>query len=91
MYRASTRNHRWDGWGITADVDEPPVVNQRHSPRGQLASAQILRRKAAPTPLPLELIENILGISTIPVKLCDRELLVRKGCHQYGVLIALAA
>ena len=42
--------------------DAPPVVKQRDHARGQPATSKVLRDEAAPAPLVLQLVENILDI-----------------------------
>lgn len=43
-----------------ATVPTPPVVDQRHRASAGLAAPHILRRKAAPAPLVLQLVEAVL-------------------------------
>jgi Mu transposase, C-terminal domain len=50
------------------DEDVPPVVKQPKQPGREPATGKIVRRVAAPTPLVLHLVENILDIpSTMPL------------------------
>lgn len=69
-----------------ANMPTPPVVNQRHRPRRELATFDVMRGVAAPTRLILQFIEAVLAIGPIPVQLAHRyERVVRIG-HQHGVL-----
>jgi predicted aconitase with swiveling domain len=56
------------------DEQVPPVVDQRHHAGGQSAAGQVLRRKAAPSPLVLQLIEPVLAVAAVAVRLLRRNL-----------------
>src|SRR5271157_2350360 len=59
--------------------DAPPVVKQRDHARGEPATSKVLRDEAAPAPLVLQLVENILAIAAIAIQLAKtRELLVER-------------
>ena len=68
-------------------TEAPPVVDQVDGAGGELAAIQVGRRKAAPTPLVLQFVESILGISAISVKLAQRQHLVIEVGRQHGVLV----
>lgn len=62
------------GFGVgQAHKQTPPVVDQRHGTRRQLATMQIVRGEAAPAPLVLELVEGVLGVGAVAVELAERE------------------
>lgn len=46
-----------------------PIVDQRHHPCHEPAARKILRRRAAPTPLILQLVEVVFGIGPIAIEL----------------------
>lgn len=52
------------------DKQTPPVVDQRHGARRQLAPMQVVRGEATPAPLVLQLVEGILRIGPVSVELC---------------------
>ena len=66
----------------------PPVVDECHRTRRQLATVQIVRGEAIPAPLILELVERILRVGSIPVELAEREDLVLEIGDQHRVLVA---
>lgn len=63
-------------WISQVNEEAPPVVDQRHCPRSQLAAVQVMRGETTPTPLIFEFIECILGIGPITIKLNQTENLV---------------
>jgi hypothetical protein len=51
-----------------ANEDVPPIIKQRDQVRGQTTARQIMRGEAAPAPLVLQFVENILDIPlTLPL------------------------
>lgn len=68
-----------------AHVPTPPVVDQRHRPRREVAALQILGGITAPAPLILEFIESIFAIGPIPVQLADGFCRVVSVADQDGV------
>src|SRR5271165_6802235 len=54
------------------DEDVPPVVNERKQPGREPATGEIVRRVAAPTPLVLHLVENILAVAPVAIELTER-------------------
>jgi hypothetical protein len=69
-------------------IQTPPVEHQRVDPRHQLAPRHILRRKTAPAPLALHLVEDVLCIRPVPVQLRHApHLFHRRRRHQHRILI----
>ena len=54
----------WLLWMLAASI-----VEQRDEARGEAAARQIMRREAAPTPLVLQFVENILRVAAIAIEL----------------------
>ena len=54
------------------DEDVPPVVKQPKQPGREPATGKIVRRVAAPTPLVLHLVENILSLASVAIELTER-------------------
>src|SRR5271165_3197617 len=54
------------------DEDVPPVVNERKQPRRESATGKIVRRIAAPAPLVLHLVENVLSVAPVAIELTER-------------------
>jgi hypothetical protein len=50
----------------------PPVVKQPKQPGREPATGKIVRRVAAPTPLVLHLVENILSVAPVAIELTER-------------------
>jgi hypothetical protein len=77
------------GFGVgQAHEQTPPVVDQRHRARRQLAAMQVVRGEAAPAPLVLELVEGVLRVGPVAVELAEREDFVVQVGDQHGVLVA---
>jgi hypothetical protein len=55
--------------GLGRPAIPAPVVDQRYSSRTGLAALNVLRGKAAPAPLVLQLIKAVLAVGPIPVEL----------------------
>ena len=55
-----------------ADENVPPVVKQRKQPGREPATRQVVRREAAPAPLVLHLVENILAVAPVAIELTER-------------------
>ena len=53
---------------LKTDLKVPPVVDQRDQIGHQSAGSQLLRREAVPTQLVFELIVDVLGIGSFPIK-----------------------
>ena len=70
-----------------ANEQTPPVVDQGHRTRRQLAAVQIMGGKATPAPLIFQFIEGIFGIRSIPVELAQAENLEVRVGDQHGVLV----
>ena len=49
----------------------PPVVDQRHRAGEQPATMQILCREAAPAPLVLQFVEDVLAIGPVAIQLAQ--------------------
>ena len=47
----------------------PPVVDHRNRASQNLTAAQVMRGEAGPAPLVLQLIEDVLGLSTVTIQL----------------------
>src|SRR5208283_5011598 len=72
-----------------ANEDVPPVVEQRDEPRGEPATGEIVRREAAPAPLVLHLVEDVLPVATVAIELTERfRRLVERG-DQIRVFVCL--
>src|ERR1700758_5111217 len=54
-----------------ANEDVPPVVKERKQPGRKPATGQIVRRVAAPAPLVLHLIENVLSVASVAIELTE--------------------
>ena len=50
-------------------VPAPPVVDQRHRARGDLAAVHVLGGEAAPAPLVLQLVKAVLAVTAAAVEL----------------------
>ena len=71
--------------------DVPPIVEQRDEARGEAAARQIMRREAAPTPLVLQFVENILRVAAIAIELAKAgEVLDERG-GQNAILMDVIA
>src|SRR5271166_4316115 len=55
-----------------ANEDVPPVVEQRDEPRREPATGEIVRRKAAPAPLVLHLVEDVFPVAAVAIELTER-------------------
>ena len=72
-----------------AHKQAPPIVGQRHRHRRELTPLQVMRGKAAPTPLVFHFIYGALGITPIPVESLDGADVVRQVGDQHSVFVAL--
>ena len=52
--------------------DVPPVVKERKQPGREPATGKIVRRIAAPAPLVLHLVENVLSVAPVAIELTER-------------------
>ena len=52
-----------------ANEDVPPVVKERKQPGREPATRKIMRRVAAPAPLVLYLVENVLFVAPVAIEL----------------------
>lgn len=73
----------------TRHEQAPPVVHQRHVPRGDPAALQVSGHETAPTPLVLQLVVRVLDVRPLPVKVTQAEHLILEVGHQHLVLQAL--
>ena len=55
-----------------ANEDVPPVVEQRDEPRREPATGEIVRRRAAPAPLVLHLVEDVFPVASVAIELTER-------------------
>src|SRR5215475_11221030 len=69
----------------------PPVEEQRDHARNQAAALEVTGREAAPAPLVLQFIENVLAVGTIAIKLTDRKDLAIERGDENGVFPDLIA
>src|SRR5208283_2252413 len=53
------------------DEDVPPVVKQRKQSGGEPATGEIVRCIAAPAPLVLHLVENVLSVAPVAIELTE--------------------
>ena len=51
--------------------DVPPIIKQRDHARRQATAREILRDEAAPAPLILQFVENILSVSAVAIELAE--------------------
>ena len=68
-----------------ATVSTPPVVDQRHSLRPQVATLDVLCAVAAQAPLVFEFAKAILAVGAITIELAECDHAVLRIGHQYGV------
>src|ERR1700691_4436044 len=69
----------------------PPVEEQRDQARHQTAALEVAGREAAPAPLVLQLVEDVLTIGAVAIELAEgKNLAVERG-HQNGVFPDFAA
>src|SRR5208337_5212214 len=52
-----------------AREDVPPIIKQRHQAGRRTTARQVMRDEAAPAPLVLQLVENILSVAAVAVEL----------------------
>ena len=52
-----------------AREDVPPIIKQRHEAGRQTTARQVMSDEAAPAPLVLQLVENILSIAAVAIEL----------------------
>ena len=62
--------------------DVPPIIKQRHHARRQPTARQILRDEAAPAPLVLQFVENVLSVGAIAIELAEAPQLLDERSHQ---------
>ena len=62
---------RWPVRLAQSNEDVPPIIEERVQLRGQAAARQIVRREAAPSPLVLHFIENVLVVAAIAIGLAE--------------------
>ena len=59
----------------------PPIIKQRDHARRQATACEILRDEAAPAPLILQFVENILSVSAVAIELAEAPHLLDERSH----------
>jgi hypothetical protein len=66
--------------------DGPPIVEQGGHVRNILRDRECTRREAAPAPMVLDLIKNVLDVGAITIELSNGWYVVRQRRDQYLIL-----
>ena len=69
----------------------PPVVDQCHEAGGEAAAGEVVGGEAAPAPLVLQLVEDVLAIGSVAVELAEAEDGLAERGYERGMLVDLAS
>src|SRR5271166_656156 len=71
--------------------DVPPIVKQRDEARGQTTTRQVVGDEAAPAPLVLQFVENILPVAAIAIELAEARQVLDEGGRENRIFVNILA